>query len=80
MKLKKFLKMVNVIDDIIIWSNNDDTDEPLYKGGILYVPYHLLDRKIAKHTEDDEKPICIVHYENEYGTKMAAYQVVVEDE
>lgn len=80
MKLKKFLKIVDMIDDIIIWSNNDDTDEPLYKGSILYVPYHLLDLKIAKHIEDDEKPICIVHYKNEYDTKIAAYQVIVEDE
>lgn len=80
MKLKKFLKMVDMVDDIIIWSNNDDIKEPLYKGGILYVPYYLLDHKIAKHVEDDEKPICIVHYENEYGTKLAAYRIIVEDE
>ena len=79
MKLKKFLKMVNMVDDIIIWSNNDDTDKPLYKGSILYVPYYLLDHKIAKHTEDDEKSICIVHYKNNYGTNVAAYNVSLED-
>ena len=81
MKLKKFLKMVNKIDDIIIWFENDnDEDGPAYKGSILHVPYYLLDYKLAMHREEDEKPICIVHYENEYGNKMAAYNVVLEDD
>ena len=79
MKLKKFLKMVDSVDDIILWSDREDTNDPLYKGCILYVPYYLLNRKIA-HMEDGDKPICIVHYKNEYGTKMAAYNVVLEDD
>lgn len=79
MKLKKFLKMVDMVDDIILWSDNENENDPLYKGGILYVPYCLLDRKIAIHRENGEKPICIVRYENKYGTKMAAYNVILED-
>lgn len=80
MKLKKFLKMVDSVDDIILWSDNDNTNDPLYKGCILYVPYYLLNHKIATHIEDGDKPICIVHYENSYGTKIAAYNVVLEDD
>lgn len=80
MKLKKFLKMVDSVDDIILWSDNDNAKEPLYKGSILYVPYYLLDSKLAIHRADDEKPICIVHYKNEYGTNIAAYQVVLKEE
>lgn len=79
MKLKKFLKMVDSVDDIILWSDNDNEKEPFYKGCILYVPYYLLNHKIAR-MEDGDEPICIVHYENEYGTKMAAYNVVLEDD
>lgn len=78
MKLKKFLKMVDSIDDIILWSDREDTNDPLYKGCILYVPYYLLNHKIA-HMEDGDKPICIVHYENKYGTKVAAYNIILED-
>lgn len=80
MKLKKFLKMVDSVDDIILWSNREDTNDPLYKGCILYVPYYLLNCKIAARTDDNDTPICIVHYENEYGTKIAAYNVVLEDD
>ena len=79
MKLKKFLKMVDEVDDIVIWFDDDnDADGPAYKGSILYVPYYLLNYKIA--TGGEEKPICIVHYENQYGTKMAAYSVILKEE
>lgn len=79
MKLKKFLKMVDEVDDIIIWFD-DEEDGPEYKGSILYVPYYLLNYKLATHRADDEKPVCIVHYKNEYGTNIAAYQVILKEE
>lgn len=81
MKLKKFLKMVDSVDDIVIWfEGDDDAEDPAYKGSILHVPYYLLDYKLAMYRADDEKPVCIVHYKNEYGTNIAAYQVVLKEE
>lgn len=79
MRLMDFLNLIDEIDDIIIWFDDDmEADSPAYKGSILHVPYCLLKYKLAEG--GDDKPVCLVHYENEYGHDMVAYHVVLKDE
>ena len=53
MKLRKFLKYVNKLDYIKIYSNEDEADI-LYEGTILDIPWWIVDCKLAENPGEDE--------------------------
>lgn len=59
MKLINFLKMIDPLDNIVIWTNESDENEPEYDGSILEVPYWLLLLNIGRVEEDADEPIRI---------------------
>lgn len=68
MKLKKFMKLIDPIVDVIIWTN-DDNEEPSFEGSILNIPWWYLDLKIGRRPEDSEEPIYISEHTNKFGHK-----------
>lgn len=71
MKLKKFIKLLDPIGDIIIWTDGCG-DEPVYEGSILDMPWIYLDYQIGRvEGEDDEEPVYISkRHKNQYGVEL----------
>lgn len=72
MKLKKLLKMIDPIGDIIIWTSDND-EEAVFEGSIMDTPWWLLDLKIGRGKDDEdpnEPPMFLTTRTNEYGTKL----------
>ena len=59
MTLKKWLKYVDPIVDIIIWSQDDD-ETPFYEGSVLDIPWTIVDSEIGRADPTDiDEPIYI---------------------
>ena len=70
MKFKKWIKYVDPVSYVIIWTSKDDK-EPAFKGWLIDVPKKLMKKKIGRINKDDlEEPIFISNYTNEYKTKL----------
>lgn len=52
MKLKKLLKIMDMIDYVVIWDNDDD-EEPAFEGCVMDVPWYLTEAKIIAPNEAD---------------------------
>lgn len=57
MKLKKLIKYMDSLTEVIIWGDNEE--EPLFKGCILYIPWHLIDLEIGRKNSPEDEPIYI---------------------
>lgn len=63
MKMKKFIKLVDFLTTIRIFTP-DDGDEPEWEGYLLEMPWYYLDYKIGRPAGDDEEPIYIYYDED----------------
>ena len=69
MKFKKWLKLVDPIVDVVIWTQ-DNPDEPTYEGSALDIPWYMVDWKIGRADGDTEEPIYISRHKNKYGNEV----------
>lgn len=56
MKLKKFLKMLDPVEKIVIWTIYEgmgEDEEPAYDGYIMDVPWYLTDYEIYTNEHED---------------------------
>ena len=75
MKLKKFLKYIHKLDYIRIFSN-DGTDDILYEGTILDIPWWIIDCKLAEDPEKEE-PVHTWFHETASGLHEGMLVVTV---
>lgn len=66
MKFKKWLKMVDPVVDVVIWTQ-DDSNEPAFEGSILDIPWGMVDWQIGRIDDNLEKPIYISKHTNKHG-------------
>lgn len=69
MKFKKWMKVVDPICDVSIWTQyNNDT--PAFEGGLLDVPWYFLDYEIGRADNNSDEPIFISTYIDKHGRRM----------
>ena len=79
MKLKKWLKMTDIIGlDIVVWVEGDDS-EPLWEGNAFDTPYWVAEKKIAKKGWDYDAPISYRHNLGEEHDNKAGFVITIED-
>jgi len=66
MKLKKWLKMVDPLVDVVIYTPDDD-EVPAFEGSALDIPWSLTDYKLGRKDDDTEEPIYISVKEKTYA-------------
>lgn len=69
MKFKKWMKVVDPICDVSIWTQ-DDNDTPAFEGGLLDVPWYFLDYEIGRTDNNSDEPIFISTYIDKHGRRM----------
>lgn len=70
MKFKKWMKMVDPICDVVIWTQ-DDEDEPAFEGSLLDVPWYFMDFKIGRADKKDyDEPIYISQHTNKFNVTL----------
>ena len=62
MTLKKWIKYVDGLDNVIIWGKNDA--EPLFEGCIFEIPWTLINYKIGNTDKNSDEPIHLVNLSN----------------
>ena len=77
MKLKKFIKQIDPIIDVIIWGSKHE--HPLYEGPMFDIPKKIKKYKIGR-IDDSEEPIFIITEINKYQVKLPIIVInVIED-
>lgn len=69
MKFKEWMKVVDPICDVAIWTQYDN-DTPAFEGSLLDVPWYFLDYEIGRADNNSDEPIIISTYIDEHGRKM----------
>lgn len=69
MKFKKWMKVVDPICDVSIWTQYDN-DAPAFEGSLLDVPWYFLDYEIGRADNNSDEPIIISTYIDEHGRRM----------
>lgn len=68
MKLKKWLKYLDPIVDICIYTDKSPDDKPVFEGNPWDIPKKYKNMKIGRpHGDNDEEPIFITHFTNWNG-------------
>ena len=68
MKLKKWLKYVDPIVQITIFTDKTSDDVPAFDGAPWDIPKKYKNMKIGRGKNDDgEEPIFITHFTNNHG-------------
>lgn len=63
MKLKKFLKLIDMLSHVAIWiADEKEWDEPAFSGTAMDVPWWLTEYYIGREEGDTEEP-CYVSYD-----------------
>lgn len=77
MKLKKFIKQIDPIIDIVIWGSKHE--HPLYKGSMFDIPKKIMKYKIGR-IDSDEEPIYITIETNQFNVTLPIIIInVIED-
>jgi hypothetical protein len=76
MKLRKFLKYINKLDYIKIYSNEGEEDI-IYEGTILDIPWWIVDCKLAEDPGNNE-PVHTWFYETANGSYEGMLVVTVD--
>lgn len=73
MKLKKWLKYVDPIVDVAIFTDKTQGDIPAFEGSPLDIPKKYKKMKIGRPSWDDsgEEPIFITHFTNIHGVVLS---------
>lgn len=78
MKLKKFIKQIDPIVDVIIWGSKHEY--PLYKGPMFDIPKKIKKYKIGRVTDLDEEPVYIIVKTNRHNAILPIIIInVIED-
>lgn len=71
MKLKKWLKYVDPMVEITIFTDKTLGDEPAFEGDPWDIPKKYKNMKIGRPSgDDDEEPIFITHFTNQHGAVL----------
>ena len=60
MRFKKWLKQIDPLTYVVIWTNDySDNEDPAFSGWISDIPWYFMDMKIGrpKSADTDEAPI-----------------------
>lgn len=76
MKFKKWMKVIDPIVDVVIWTQDDDK-EPAYKGSLLDVPWYYIDWQIGNKDNDIDPPIYISK-DDETGNPVIVVNLIAE--
>lgn len=78
MKLKKFIKQIDPIVDVIIWGSKHEY--PLYEGAMFDIPKNITKYKIGRADGSSEEPIFIITEINKYQATLPIIVInVIED-
>lgn len=69
MKFKKWMKVVDPICDVSIWTQYDN-DTPAFEGCLLDVPWYFLDYEIGRADNNSDEPIIISTYIDKHSRRM----------
>ena len=70
MKFKKWMKVIDPICHVEIWTQYDK-ETPAFEGNLLDVPWYFLDYEIGRNDSDNsEEPIIVSVYTDKHGRKM----------
>ena len=70
MILKEWIKLVDPIVDVVIWTQ-DDKDEPAFEGSVLDIPWWLADCEIGRADSFDcDEPIYISTHTNRFNHEL----------
>lgn len=72
MKLGKWLKYLNPIMDVAIFTDKSLDDVPAFEGSLLDLPKKYKKMKIGRPADDPsgEEPIFVTHYVNKHGATI----------
>lgn len=72
MKLKKWLKYVDPIVEVNVFTDKSPCDTPAYSGPLFALPKKYKKMKIgrAKWDNDGDEPIFITHFVNKNGATL----------
>lgn len=72
MKLGKWLKTVDCMFDVAIWSQYSRENEPDWEGNAFDIPWTFMDKEIGfiEDQDDGEPPIYFAPYTNEHGANL----------
>lgn len=68
MTLKEWLKKIDLIIDVKIWGQDDET--PLFEGAAFNIPWTIIDYQIGRMDDSIEEPIYIGIYKNKNNVKL----------
>lgn len=68
MKLKKWIKQIDCLSNVIIWDSNSD-EEPLFEGVIFDIPWVLTECQIGR-ANSKEEPIYLSTKKDSFGNVM----------
>lgn len=72
MKLGKWLKYLDPIMDVAIFTDKSPADTPAFEGSLLDLPKKYKKMKIGRPADDPsgEEPIFVTHYVNKHGATI----------
>lgn len=72
MKLGKWLKYLDPIVDVAIFTDKSPEDTPAFEGSLLDLPKKYKKMKIGRPANDNsgEEPIFVTHYVNKHGATI----------
>lgn len=77
MKLKKFIKQIDPVIDVVIWGSKHE--HPLYEGPMFDIPKKIMKYKIGR-IDNSEEPIFIVTEINKHQVTLPIINInVIED-
>ena len=77
MKLKKWLKYVDPVIDVAIFTDKTPNDDPAFKGALFDIPKKYKKMKIGRPSWDTsgEEPIFITHFTNIHGVVLSCITI-----
>jgi hypothetical protein len=69
MKLLKWIKQVDSICDVIIYSQYDE-EEPIFEGAMFEIPWVYMNKEIGRTDGSQEEPIYISHKKLDNGVVL----------
>jgi hypothetical protein len=66
MKLKKFLKLIDPLNKVAIYTQDDEDGSPTYEGEIIDIPWWLMEKAKVVKMKNESEPAYLWYKENEY--------------
>ena len=79
MTLKEWIKKVDLVIDVKIWGQDDET--PLFEGSAFDIPWTIIDFQIGRTDNSTEEPIYICTYKDKNNIELPIIVInVIEKE